>query len=66
MKPREFKLNFALTDQMNVWRLRGYARNVLNPNKKPKVSRFRPALSKRAGLLSARRTASARRSRRAH
>lgn len=37
MKPREFKLNFAISDELNVMRLHGYIRRYINPNYVPQT-----------------------------
>lgn len=31
MKPREFKLNLALSDWLNIMRMNGYIRRYINP-----------------------------------
>lgn len=61
MKAREFKLNEALSDQLNVWRLRGYIKRAINPKAKPNSSRFRPLRERRHGLICARRVCLSRR-----
>lgn len=37
MKPREFKINFALSDWLNIMRLNGYIRRYINPKYMPRT-----------------------------